>query len=266
MSTYEAVGAERRPRSVSPGPPCYSSSEGRSSPTLQERNDPQATESRPTPTPTPTPPAFPVSHLLDFGTESRAERRKLSARLSSEVGVPESTALSALETFGVDITRARQWLQTSQHAQQVGSWASRTCCPNAIFLRVFACLFTLFLSISCKQVPKDELKVLTNASTPPQVADEVGTDESNGASQIATENSIVSGLVGTDDTEPARGSGEPASVPSAEEGLNLWESEGKIREATAPTDISTTQVMGDGGSAAGIIYSWPCDVAYLEDS
>lgn len=81
-----------------------------------------------------------------------------------------------------------------------------------------------------------------SASTPPQVAGEVGTGESSETSQIATENSIVSGLVGTDDTEPPRGSGEAASVPSAEEGLNLWESEGEISEAAAPTDTSTTQV------------------------
>lgn len=91
-------------------------------------------------------------------------------------------------------------------------------------------------------MPKDELKVSMNDSTP-QVTGEVGTGESSGASQIAAEDSIVSGLVGTDDTELARGSGEAASVPSAEEGLNLWEPEGKVREATAPTDVSTTQVL-----------------------
>lgn len=120
----EAVVAERRPRSVSPGPPSYASSEGRSSPTLVERSDPQVAEPRPaavvTPTATLPSPALPVSHLLDFGTEARAERRELSARLASEVGVPQSTALAALEAFGVDTIRARQWLQTSQHAEEVG--------------------------------------------------------------------------------------------------------------------------------------------------
>lgn len=87
-----------------------------------ERSDLQVAEPRPTATATSTlpSPALPVSHLLDFGTEARAERGELSARLASEVGVPESTALAALEAFGVDTIRARQWLQTSQHAKQVG--------------------------------------------------------------------------------------------------------------------------------------------------
>lgn len=88
-----------------------------------------------------------------------------------------------------------------------------------------------------------ELKVSTNASTPPSVAGDIGTVESNvanGATKMATENSIVSGLIGTDDAGPARNSGEAASVPSAEEGLNLWESEGNVREAT---DMISMQVM-----------------------
>lgn len=106
-------------------------------------------------------------------------------------------------------------------------------------------------------MPKNELTGLTNASTPPQVAGDVGTVESHDTSQIATENSIVSGLVGTDDVEPARVSGEGASVPSAEEGLNLWESEGKVREATTPTDISTTQVLR--AALRTFIYSCSCD-------
>lgn len=116
-----------------------------------------------------------------------------------------------------------------------------------------------FDPITCKQVPKDEVRVSMSASTP-QAAADVGTDESNETSQIsqiATENSIVSGLVGTDDTEPARGGGEAASVPSAEEGLNLWESEGKTREA-APTDISTTQVMEVAPRACVILVHVTC--------
>lgn len=87
-----------------------------------------------------------------------------------------------------------------------------------------------------------ELKVSTNASTP-SVAGDIGTVESNvanGATKVTTENSIVSGLIGTDDAGPARNSGEAASVPSAEEGLNLWESEGNVREAT---DMISMQVM-----------------------
>lgn len=154
VSSFEAIradGAERRPRSVSLGPSCYVSSQGRSSTTLGECRDPQVVESRPTATataaatatPTATLPssALPVSHLLDFGVEARAERRELSARLASEVGVLESTALAALEAFGVDTTRARQWLQTSQHAQQVGlvgvgSRATATICLQSCFGRM----------------------------------------------------------------------------------------------------------------------------------
>lgn len=115
VSTDDATDAERRPRSVSPGPPCYAFSEGRSTPILQGCGDPKATESKP---PLRSP-GFPVSHLLDFGIEARAERHELSARLSSEVGVSGSTALAALETFGLDVTKARRWLQSSQHVQQV---------------------------------------------------------------------------------------------------------------------------------------------------
>lgn len=96
--------------------------------------------------------------------------------------------------------------------------------------------------ITCKQVPAGELKVSANASTPPSMPGDIGTTESivaNGASARATEDSIVSGLIGTDETRPARNNGE-ASVPSAEEGLNLWESAGNVREAT---DTISMQVM-----------------------
>ncbi len=115
-SSFEA-SSSRRPRSLSSGSPCYASSEGRSSPILplQESGDSQAGESRSTPPPQP----FPISHLLEFDTEARAERHELSACLASEFGASESTALAALEAFGMDTIRARQWLQTPQDAQQV---------------------------------------------------------------------------------------------------------------------------------------------------
>lgn len=113
--SYDACGG-RRPRSFSSGSPCYASSEGRSSAVvLQESEDSQARES----TPSPPSQAFPISHLLEFGPEARAERHELSACLSSQVGVSESTALAALEAFGMDAIRARQWLEASLLAQQV---------------------------------------------------------------------------------------------------------------------------------------------------
>lgn len=69
--------------------------------------------------------------------------------------------------------------------------------------------------------------------------------ESNGASEaseIATENNIVSGLIGTDDAGLPCGGGDSANVLSAEEGLNLWESEGEAPEAAAPSDMLSMQV------------------------
>lgn len=114
-STDEATDAERRPHLVSPGLPRHASSEGRSTSTVQRCDDPKAMESKP---PLRSP-SFPVSHLLDFGAEARAERHELSIRLSSELRVPASMALAALETFALDVTKARRWLQSSQRAQQV---------------------------------------------------------------------------------------------------------------------------------------------------
>lgn len=115
MSTDEGTDAERRPHSVAPGPPCYAFSEGRSTPIAKGCDGPKAMEG----SPPVRSPGFPLSHLLDFGAEARAERHGLSTRLSSEVGVPFSTALAALETFGLDVTKARRWLQNSQHAKEV---------------------------------------------------------------------------------------------------------------------------------------------------
>lgn len=64
-------------------------------------------------------PGFPISHVLEFDTASRAERQVLSSRLSSEFGVPETTALAALEAFGPEFRKARMWLQTKSKDQQV---------------------------------------------------------------------------------------------------------------------------------------------------
>lgn len=120
VSTDGATDAERRPQSVSPGPPCYPLRDRRGTPVIRRCDDPKDMESKP---PLRSP-GFPVSHLLDFGPEARAERHELSTRLSSEVGVPGSTALAALEAFGLDVTKARRWLQGSQRVQQVRVLAS----------------------------------------------------------------------------------------------------------------------------------------------
>lgn len=78
------------------------------------------------------------------------------------------------------------------------------------------------------------------SSSLPSGASENGT---NGASDTTTEDNIVSGLIGVDESGPPRGGGEAASVPSADEGLNLWESEGGVQEATTPCDMISMQVM-----------------------
>lgn len=98
-----------------------------------------------------------------------------------------------------------------------------------------------------QQGPVDELKGPANASTPAPGAGDARTVDGTGVNEAseAAEDSIVSSLIGMgiDDVGLARGSGEGASVPSAEEGLNLWESEGELREATAPADMLSLQVM-----------------------
>ena len=63
--------------------------------------------------------AFPICHVLEYDGEARAERQALGSRLSSELGVSEGTALSAIEAFGGDDARARQWLEASTQPQQV---------------------------------------------------------------------------------------------------------------------------------------------------
>lgn len=101
-----------------------------------------------------------------------------------------------------------------------------------------------------QQVSADELKAPASAATPAPVVGDAGAVDGTGVSETseATEDSIVSSLIGMgiDDTGHSTSrsthGGEGASVPSAEEGLNLWESEGKLREATAPADTLSLQV------------------------
>lgn len=114
LSTDEATDSERIPR-PRPEAPRGAPGKGTGTPALEQCGEQQAVESKPTQASA----GFSITHLLEFGTEARAERHELSARLSSEVGVPGGTALSALEAFGADTHKARTWLQKSQHPAQV---------------------------------------------------------------------------------------------------------------------------------------------------
>lgn len=89
------------------------------------------------------------------------------------------------------------------------------------------------------------MQASADASTQPLVDGDVSTVESNGASETsenATENSIVSGLLGMGDGALPSSGGDSANVPSTEEGLNLWESETEMPEASAPGDMLSMQV------------------------
>lgn len=110
-----ATDTEHTSRPSSPEGPYCASGQGGMAPSVQRGADESALDLKPR---SPSP-GFPISHVLEFDAEARAERKALSARLSSDLGVPESTALAALEAFGVDTGRARQWL--SMHlSKQVG--------------------------------------------------------------------------------------------------------------------------------------------------
>lgn len=114
MRTDEICDGERRHPRPSESP-CRAPGEGKSARIQHRCADEHAADSI-------SPPSLglPISHILEFDTEARAERHELSARVSSEVGVPDATALAALEAFNMDITRACQWLRGSQCTQQVG--------------------------------------------------------------------------------------------------------------------------------------------------
>lgn len=97
------------------------------------------------------------------------------------------------------------------------------------------------------KVSDDALKVPVKASSaPPSVGGDVHSGGLNGdseASGTAADDAIVGSLVGTGEAESVGRGGEStsATVPSAEEGLNLWDPE-EGREATAPRDVTSMQV------------------------
>lgn len=95
-------------------------------------------------------------------------------------------------------------------------------------------------------MPDDALKVPVKAAAPSSAGGDVHAGELNGdseMSEIAADDAIVGSLIGTGDAESVGRAGESASatVPSAEEGLNLWDPE-EGREATAPRDVTSMQV------------------------
>lgn len=115
MSIHRTTDTERGSRTSSPEIPSYPLHDGRIRPSVREGGGQQAVDSKPKPPM----PGFPISHMLEFDTEELAERQALSARMSSEVGVPNATALAAIEAFGADTDNARKWLQTQRHLEQV---------------------------------------------------------------------------------------------------------------------------------------------------
>lgn len=95
-------------------------------------------------------------------------------------------------------------------------------------------------------MPDDALKVPVKAAAPSSLGGDVHAGELNGDSEMsetAADDAIVGSLIGTGDAESVGRAGESASatVPSAEEGLNLWDPE-EGREATAPRDVTSMQV------------------------
>lgn len=106
-------------------------------------------------------------------------------------------------------------------------------------------------------MPADALRTIGSASTPPPAGGDIDTgelDEDDEASGVA-DNSVVRSLIGTGDAEPTVGSGEATSVPSAEEGFNLWGPEGEGPGATAPREMASMQVTAGGLSGDAMICS-----------
>lgn len=64
-------------------------------------------------------------------------------------------------------------------------------------------------------------------------------DETSG---VATDNAVVGSLIGAGDAEAAGASGEATTVPSAEEGFNLWEGEREGGDSTAQRESASMQV------------------------
>lgn len=90
-----------------------------------------------------------------------------------------------------------------------------------------------------------------STSTSPSAGDGLnlnGLDWDNAISGIdpAADNAIVASLVLTGDSESSGRGSEAASVPSAEEGFNLWEPEGEGQSVAAPRDTTSTQVTATG--------------------
>lgn len=107
----QASVTDRGSRPTSPELSYYTSGEGSIAPSLAGGGGERGAGSE-----TPPVPGFPISHVLDFEAEARANRDAAAARLSSEHAIPLATALGALEAFGEDEELVRQWVHRSpQH-------------------------------------------------------------------------------------------------------------------------------------------------------
>lgn len=156
----QGVETERESRPSSPELPYYTSITDMSSERaylasiqVQEGGIEGADESKPE---LPSP-AFPVTHVLEFDSETRAERVVLSDRLSSELKVPNTTALAALEAFGMDVNRAYQWLQTMHAIQEVCYSCARADALSPLAWRRWEAVPILLLIIIVELMCKSEL-------------------------------------------------------------------------------------------------------------
>lgn len=109
-AVLQGADANRRSDPHSPGLAFYMAVDQSTTPTLQGPGEerPEGTKSKPVSA------GFPISHVLSFGPEAKAAREECSTRLSEELGVPFSRILAALEAFGDNDVKTRQWFLSKQ--------------------------------------------------------------------------------------------------------------------------------------------------------
>lgn len=109
-AALEGADANRESDPHSPGIGFYMAGDQNTTPTLQVPNEerPEETKSKPLSA------GFPISHILSFKPEAKAAREARSIRLSEEVGVPFARVLAALEAFGDNYVKTRQWFLSKQ--------------------------------------------------------------------------------------------------------------------------------------------------------
>lgn len=100
-------------------------------------------------------------------------------------------------------------------------------------------------NVGCTRLQQASIDAPETDSTPPSVGGGARIRDLNAADEtsgVATDNAVVGSLIGAGDAEAAGASGEAASVPSAEEGFNLWEGEREGGEVIAQRDTASMQV------------------------